>query len=472
MISQKLKINKINKNFSSSIKNKTTSKNYIKIKKLSLDKIRSPTERSQNVQIYLNPIQNTNSDSSEAKKIRKETINLIKKHYNLAEAYRRNRILELIKSKTELNNKIKNGLMDKMTKNINTINEINYLKYQMANEKSNYILTMPNNTEEDIDNNQYTTDYRGQMINKLKLKLDKDNFPDDSLTESESEKIFIMKHKYKPKSKDVFIGKYHQTKKKMCEKIAINGSDNDKKVICKGKSNILIIDLIKRIKKKNENKNVNKIKGINQIISSKDKITKKDKRCLRLNQNNNFNDQGIVSKTIYKKNENDESNEINNDEKNKTLKKPNIIIKKTINRVLQIKNKSKKSNENYNYIINKTITKNNKFKKFYFAKIEPNQTGQIINIFNNSNISKKNHPPEKTARNGGKIEIRQIFPNVYHKINKSKKIINKNNNDNFYLTSISIFGEKSTHHKKYKRNLKDGLSAKMSKISTSKINII
>ena len=394
--------------------NKNTNKKIkIKRNKTSVLNLNNSSERNTQISIKKNNLNNKDLYIKEDEIMQNKNINFFKTNYNLAEAYLRNNVLEKLQ-KNQILQKCKRmhyfnafeyiNLRDKID-NINSINK--NLSFNSKNSTNSNGLNK--NEDEQLEDDKlvnFTSSYRDKMINKLKIKLNKDYIVDDSLTELQSEKQpYLIENKpYRYKNSILHFTNENKTKKmEWISKTNYNGYKNKISFSKNKKSNLLFKDIL--------NNKLNNKKAL--FLGKKNFISNK-------NYNNNLSK--LPKKLSAKKNkkENIFNNYINNTDcfKKKFI---NIIIQKNLDNKYSF-NKTKTINIGKTSGKRSYIIKNNKL-------TYKNSLSNFVNTCNKKVISKSSNKNQKKQKRIMVINNikNKIIDNNDNKINFNRTMVNENN---------------------------------------------
>ena len=394
--------------------NKNTNKKIkIKRNKTSVLNLNNSSSRNTQISIKKNNLNNKDLYIKEDEIMQNKNINFFKTNYNLAEAYLRNNVLEKLQ-KNQILQKCKRmhyfnafeyiNLRDKID-NINSINK--NLSFNSKNSTNSNGLNK--NEDEQLEDDKlvnFTSSYRDKMINKLKIKLNKDYIVDDSLTELQSEKQpYLIENKpYRYKNSILHFTNENKTKKmEWISKTNYNGCKNKISFSKNKKSNLLFKDIL--------NNKLNNKKAL--FLGKKNFISNK-------NYNNNLSQ--LPKKLSAKKNkkENIFNNYINNTDcfKKKFI---NIIIQKNLDNKYSL-NKNKTINNGKTSWKKSCIMKNNKL-------TYRNSLSNFVNTCNKKVISKSSNKNQKKQKRIMVINNikNKIIDNNDNKINFNRTMVNENN---------------------------------------------
>ena len=335
---------------------------------------------------------NAIGDKKEEDKIKKliktKKSNYIQKKYNLAEAYRRNHILEKIHKnsgsmtyKGTKYYKIYDFINDRCNNNNNNNNNIRNSKINNNKYTNGVNNDLSNDNDEEIEEDDFknfTASYRDKMVYKLKEKLNRDNIVnnniiDDSLSELKTEKQSIS-----------FLD-MHSIQKDRKENKQIKISKNNIKHYIKSDNNIF-----KKIIK--QQKTHNKFLKRNISRGNKDYIKE---------ENRNKSEIGMYNCQINKLSE----------KKNKEIKNIVGLIKKD-----DLSTKKTK-----NILLIKDLIKNfNKHKQFSYMSFNNSKK-----LYNN-NFTNKNILFAKSSRKQSTSKNKNDSKKIYYKLNE-KNSLNLNN---------------------------------------------
>ena len=400
------------------------------------------------------------------KLIREKESNYIQKKYNLAEAYRKNHILEKVHKNSgtmtykgikffKIYDLINDGCNQiKNNKNFRNLNLNNKYFDDVNNTLSNY---NDEQVEED-DYKNYTAAYRDKMVYKLKEKLNRDNIVntniiDDSLSELKTEKQSISFLDMHSIQKDGQENKAIKNPKKNLKSYINSDNNIFKKNFKPQKTYNKFLKTIKSKRKEDYIKEIEKNKTdigmynsqINKLCGNKNKeikkiagLIKKDDFNIKKAKNillikdliKNFNKSKKFSYMTFNNSKRLNSNN-NNANKNITFVKSSRTQSTSFNKNENVSNKKK---ENKNYILNKK--KNSNFNKENFKlqskiiKINKKRSIQHINKENKiytqrvsgdlkkrECIIQKNNQKDLVLKLKGNVSLKNIINNNKKKIN-------------------------------------------------------
>ena len=394
--------------------NKNTNKKIkIKRNKTSVLNLNNSSSRNTQISIKKNNLNNKDLYIKEDEIMQNKNINFFKTNYNLAEAYLRNNVLEKLQ-KNQILQKCKRmhyfnafeyiNLRDKID-NINSINK--NLSFNSKNSTNSNGLNK--NEDEQLEDDKlvnFTSSYRDKMINKLKIKLNKDYIVDDSLTELQSEKQpYLIENKpYRYKNSILHFTNENKTKKmEWISKTNYNGCKNKISFSKNKKSNLLFKDILN-----------NKLKNKKALLLGK--------KSFISNKNYNNNLIQLSKKLSAKKNK--KENIFNNDIDNTDCFKKkfiNIIIQKNLDNKYSL-NKNKTINNGKTSWKKSCIMKNNKL-------TYRNSLSNFVNTCNKKVISKSSNKNQKKQKRIMVINNikNKIIDNNDNKINFNRTMVNENN---------------------------------------------
>ena len=414
------------------------------------------------------------------KLIRAKKSNYIQKKYNLAEAYRRNHILEKIHKNSEsmtykgmkyfkIYDFINDGCNHNKNNNIDIKNSDLNNKY--INDMNNDLYNYNDEQIEEDDYKNFTASYRDKMVYKLKEKLNRDNIVnnniiDDSLSELKTEKqsislldmhsiqkdrqenktIKIAKKNIKPyinSDNNIFkkIYKPQKTHNKFLKKIRSRGNKEYIKSINRNITDIGMYN--SQINKLCETKK-KEIKNIVGLIKKDDLNNKKTKTILLIKDLiRNINKHKKFSYMSF-----NNSRRINNNNNNTNK---NITCTKSSRKQSTSKNKNKndvKKMENKNYKMNekKNSNLNNEYFKIQLTNNKINKKRDM------QNINKENNKIY-TQRISGNLKKRGCVINKeLDLVLKHKSNVSQNNLINNKKNKINICSEYLSQNRKSKKN--------------------
>ena len=394
--------------------NKNTNKKIkIKRNKTSVLNLNNSSSRNTQISIKKNNLNNKDLYIKEDEIMQNKNINFFKTNYNLAEAYLRNNVLEKLQ-KNQILQKCKRmhyfnafeyiNLRDKID-NINSINK--NLSFNSKNSTNSNGLNK--NEDEQLEDDKlvnFTSSYRDKMINKLKIKLNKDYIVDDSLTELQSEKQpYLIENKpYRYKNSILHFTNENKAKKmEWISKTNYNGCKNKISFSKNKKSNLLFKDILN-----------NKLKNKKALLLGK--------KSFISNKNYNNNLIQLSKKLSAKKNK--KENIFNNDIDNTDCFKKkfiNIIIQKNLDNKYSL-NKNKTINNGKTSWKKSCIMKNNKL-------TYRNSLSNFVNTCNKKVISKSSNKNQKKQKRIMVINNikNKIIDNNDNKINFNRTMVNENN---------------------------------------------
>ena len=393
--------------------NKNTNKKIkIKRNKTSVLNLNNSSSRNTQISIKKNNLNNKDLYIKEDEIMQNKNINFFKTNYNLAEAYLRNNVLEKLQ-KNQILQKCKRmhyfnafeyiNLRDKID-NINSINK--NLSFNSKNSTNSNGLNK--NEDEQLEDDKlvnFTSSYRDKMINKLKIKLNKDYIADDSLTELQSEKQpYLIENKpYRYKNSILHFTNENKAKKmEWISKTNYNGCKNKISFSKNKKSNLLFKDILN-----------NKLKNKKALLLGK--------KSFISNKNYNNNLIQLSKKLSAKKNK--KENIFNNDIDNTDCFKKkfiNIIIQKNLDNKYSL-NKNKTINNGKTSWKKSCIMKNNKL-------TYRNSLSNFVNTCNKKVISKSSNKNQKKQKRIMVINNikNKIIDNNDNKINFNRTMVNEN----------------------------------------------
>ena len=393
--------------------NKNTNKKIkIKRNKTSVLNLNNSSSRNTQISIKKNNLNNKDLYIKEDEIMQNKNINFFKTNYNLAEAYLRNNVLEKLQ-KNQILQKCKRmhyfnafeyiNLRDKID-NINSINK--NLSFNSKNSTNSNGLNK--NEDEQLEDDKlvnFTSSYRDKMINKLKIKLNKDYIVDDSLTELQSEKQpYLIENKpYRYKNSILHFTNENKAKKmEWISKTNYNGCKNKISFSKNKKSNLLFKDILN-----------NKLKNKKALLLGK--------KSFISNKNYNNNLIQLSKKLSAKKNK--KENIFNNDIDNTDCFKKkfiNIIIQKNLDNKYSL-NKNKTINNGKTSWKKSCIMKNNKL-------TYRNSLSNFVNTCNKKVISKSSNKNQKKQKRIMVINNikNKIIDNNDNKINFNRTMVNEN----------------------------------------------
>ena len=414
------------------------------------------------------------------KLIRAKKSNYIQKKYNLAEAYRRNHILEKIhKNDGSMTYKgikyfkIYDFINDGYNQNKSNNNDIRhsdlnnkYIKPYINSANNDLYNYNDDEQFEEDDYKNFTASYRDKMVYKLKEKLNRDiivnnNIIDDSLSELKTEKqsislldmhsiqkdrqenkaIKIAKKNIKPyinSDNNIFkkVYKPQKTHNKFLKKIRSRGNKDYLKEV---KRNITDIGMYNcQINKLCEKKN-KEIKNIVGLIKKDDLNIKKTKTILLIKDLiKNFNKHKQFSYMSFnnsRKSNNNNNNTIKNITSTKSSRKQSTSKNKNKNDSKKMENKNYKLNEKKNSNLNseyfkmqltnnkinkkKSIQNINKENKIYTQRASGNLKKRGCIIKNNNEI-------DLVLKHKANVSLNNLINNNKSKINICTEYLNKN----------------------------------------------
>ena len=409
------------------ITNKTKRKEKkLKTNKTSVLHLNGTSKINSKIAIKKNYLNNNNNlkesyiQEDQNNKTRKIKISdIIKENYNLAEAYLRNNILEKSKkSKTiqecermvnfrineyiNLKDKKNNNIINSNNKNNNLFSEFSDL-IDSKNINSDDFCKYYEEKLEQEDFTNFSSLYRNKMIDKLKLKLNKDCIIDDSLPELESEKHFNIQNENKTqKYKNSILSNKKENKRKEFAFVHLTNkkNKNNKEISFtkNKKTNLLFGDILNN--KLNKKKHLFLVK--NSVINNNNI---KRHFYIKLSKKNNLK--------INKK-----GNIFNNDIN--TINKKEYLTKNLINPIIQKNRLNNSHSLHKSKTINILKTTRNKRKIDFIIK-KNNIISDLTYKNNLTNIDKENYKNVKSQLNI-KSKNRVIIYNI------KNQIINKDNN--------------------------------------------
>jgi len=465
---------KIKRNETSSISSNNKNKIKFSDKNMRSFKIKNDKEKTK-------VIKDKKDEDKNKKLIRAKKSNYIQKKYNLAEAYRKNHILEKIHRNNgsmtykgmkyfKIYNFINDGCNQIKNDNIyirnSELNNKNIKPYIYGKNNDLYDYDYDNEQIEEDDYKNFTASYRDKMVYKLKEKLNRDNIVnnniiDDSLSELKTEKQSIslldmhsiQKDRQENKKRKVAqkkvksyinsdnnifktINKEEKTQNKFLKKIRSRGNKDYIKELNKNKTDIGMYNC--QINKLNQKKN-KEFKNLVGLIKKDELSFKKTKTILLIKDLiKNFNKPKQFSYLSF-----NNSRKLNNNNNNANK---NIICAKSTKKQSASKNKNKndsKKLENKTYKLNekKNSNLNNEYYKMQFSNNKMYKKKDIQNISKeNKNLTqkvcdshknrgcvfKKNSELDLVLKQRANVCLNNLINNNKSKINICTEYLNNN----------------------------------------------
>ena len=358
------------------------------------------------------------------KTIQNETINYIKKNYNLAEAYLKNNTFDnLQKMDIQDYNGISNvneydiiNIKSKINNNFNKDN-INIVNNNLLKDFDKYNTYKYNQEQIEEEDKKYTVSYRDKMINELKKKLNKDDVVNESLTELQfdSQSMNIIKN----------------TNQNIIEKNSNFKSSKDNKIKKVKFVNYYMSEENKKYMKNSQDKSkLNNIKNkiINNLDTSKNKDIKNIFEIIQKNKNIKNKKSYLLIKDLLN---------------NKMVKSSFITFNDNINidncytqsfRKKSNKNKNKNGYKNKANIINSEMNKNKnndyinkKFINSIIHKRLESDSLKKIKIIKNQTLSGNLKKRGCVIKNNNQLTCKNSLTNILNKNTKNIKSKSFNN---------------------------------------------